>query len=588
MPGLKRYITRIYNITKLAPLYSIWLIVLTVLMGIVPAIETMILAELFNKIQVDGVRNNIILYMMLFILIMTIDMIMPQLCRYVEINLENALRASFCINYFAKKSTLPYYLVEKNDIRDLINRIEAQNEGYYKCFSDFLKIGGVTVQLISSLVIVAVYSRLAATIILIASVPIIYISYYFGNKNYKIKVQTNQNVRFMNYLSEVLVNKEYLRERYLFDYVQAVSKAWSNIYEYIRKLNSGLELKRNLFSKIDGIISLLLFMCVILILLIRFFEGKILIGSFSAICQRMFTIIDLLSNEVTQNMYAVVKDEKYLSDIRVFFELPEEKENIGVLESISLKPEEFKKLEFRNVCFKYPGTEKNVLEGLSFVIEKGKSYALVGSNSAGKSTIIKLILGLYQNYEGRIMINDIDIKKIPLKTLHNFYAVVFQDFAKYELTVKENIELSQNIIDDYDIMRILNEVKLDEKVQKFLMREETPIGRLYKHSVEISGGEWQKIAVGRCLANKAPIRILDEPTSNLDPTYELEFFEKFHTLNKAKTIILVSHRLGSTRFADKILVLKDGRIIETGKFDELIHLKGVYNEMFQEQQKWYL
>lgn len=588
MQGLKRYITQIYNITKLAPLYSVWIIIFTILMGIVPAVETMILAELFNKIQLEGVQKSIVVYMMLFLLVMTIDLIMPQLCRYVEIDLENTLRARFSTNYFIKKSTLPYYLVEKKDTRDLVNRIEEQKEGYYKCFSDFLKIGGVIVRLISCFVIVAIYSRLAAIIILIGAYPITYISYYFGNKNYKIKVKTNQNVRFMNYLSEVLVSREYLKERYLFDYAQVVTKAWNKIYEYIRKLNSGLELKRNLFSKIGGIFSSLLFLCVILILLIHVFEGGILIGSFSAVCQRMFTIIDLLSNEVTQNMYAVVKDEKYLSDIKAFFELPEEQKNIGVIENISLNPEEFKKLEFRNVCFKYPETERYVLKDLSFVIEKDKSYALVGSNSAGKSTIIKLILGLYQNYEGMILINNVDIKKIPLKKLHNFYAVVFQDFAKYELTIRENIELSENIIANYDIMQILSEVKLDEKVQKLPMREETPMGRLYKDSVEISGGEWQKIAVGRCLANKAPIRILDEPTSNLDPTYELEFFEKFHSLNKAKTMILVSHRLGSTRFADSILVLKDGHIVENGKFDELIHLKGVYNEMFQEQQKWYM
>lgn len=585
MKNLVNYLKKMIDIIKFSPTYSVLIIIFTILMGIVPSVGTVVLAELFNNIQAHTSKNTCVVYLILFCILTCIDLLMPSIFNYFEISFQNILRQKFAEKYFKKLCELPYHLVENKEVRNLIARINDRKEGYYECFSNLMQLGGLIVRLLSCFGVVAIYSFDSAAIILIAAYPIIRISYYFGNKNYKIRKKTIQNVRFINYLERIMQQKETLNERFVFRYTQKVINVWESMYENIRRQNTNLEFKRNLYSKIGGAFSYCLFGGIMFKLLKKVISGEILIGSFSAICQRLLTLISLLSTDATQIIYDLVNNQKYLDDLDKFWTL-------SVIDNIPdvnpLYKNTFEKLEFKHVYFRYPGTNKVILNNLSFIIEKNKTYAFVGGNSAGKSTIIKLLLGLYSNYEGTILINDCDIRTIPFSRLYSFFAVVFQDFSKYELTVKENIELSGNVSKDYSIGTILDRVGLRKKINELPEKENTFLGKLNRKSVELSGGEWQKLVIARCLANNAPIRILDEPTSALDPVYEKKFFEDFQALNVDKTLLLISHRLGSTRLADTILVLKDGHIIEQGNFESLMSMKGEYYEMFNEQRKWYI
>ena len=255
-------------------------------------------------------------------------------------------------------------------------------------------------------------------------------------------------------------------------------------------------------------------------------------------------------------------------------------------------PPVFKFLEFKGVRFKYPGTDNYILKGISFKMESGRHYAFVGLNGAGKTTITKLLTGLYDEFEGDILINDKNISEYGQGELKSFFSVVYQDFARYHITMKDNIRIGGiNAMESEDeaerIKQAVERVGLQETVKKLPDGIDTPLGKIKGGGMDVSGGEWQRIAMARAVMNPAPVRILDEPTAALDPISESRLYEEYEQISRDKTTIFISHRLGSTKLADEILVIGDGHIIENGTHDELMDLDGVYTQMYESQRSWY-
>lgn len=239
-------------------------------------------------------------------------------------------------------------------------------------------------------------------------------------------------------------------------------------------------------------------------------------------------------------------------------------------------------LEFENVSFAYPDTEKMVLQNLDLRLSGRERVALVGRNGCGKSTLIKLICRLYDPTEGRILLDGVDIRKIPRKEYASFLSVVFQDYQIFAATLGENIALAAGA----DPSQIQNSAK---KVGLKYTHPDTPLRRdLDEKGIEVSGGEGQKIALARALYKNAPMVLLDEPTASLDPISESEIYEKFHSLVEGKLAMFISHRLSSCRFCDRILVLQDGKIIQDGSHEILeAQQGGLYREMWQAQSQYY-
>jgi ATP-binding cassette subfamily B protein len=255
-------------------------------------------------------------------------------------------------------------------------------------------------------------------------------------------------------------------------------------------------------------------------------------------------------------------------------------------------PPVFESLEFRNVRFKYPGTDNYILDGVSFRIDAGKHYAFVGINGSGKTTITKLMTGLYNDFEGEILVNGRNISEYTQSELKAFFSVVYQDFARYYISIKDNIALGDvnRIRDEKNSVRIWDTImktNLEETAAKLPKGLDTPLGKIKEGGLDVSGGEWQKIAMARAVMNQAPVRILDEPTASLDPVSESRTYEEFEKISRDKTTIFISHRLGSTKLAHEIFVLNDGRIIEKGDHRQLMELGGFYAQMYESQRSWY-
>ena len=239
-------------------------------------------------------------------------------------------------------------------------------------------------------------------------------------------------------------------------------------------------------------------------------------------------------------------------------------------------------IELKNITKVFPGITAN--DNISLDIRQGEIYALLGENGAGKSTVIKLLCRLYKPDSGRILVNGMDIQTVDAADLRRVFSVVFQDFCKYTLTMRENVAFG-------DLTKLNDDTALCDALKMGLAdgiaELDTPLGKLEENGVDISGGEWQRIAVARACLPDCAFVILDEPTASLDPVAESDMYHSFAEVLKNRGCIMISHRLASARMADKIIVLSNGIVTEVGGHDDLMAMGGLYARMYESQSAWY-
>jgi ATP-binding cassette subfamily B protein len=321
----------------------------------------------------------------------------------------------------------------------------------------------------------------------------------------------------------------------------------------------------------------------VIILLVLFVNGQMSIGLFIAMTGLMF-------GEIYGNLEGVAGFFKW-SGMHInsydfydkFFNLSDESE--GTQTDL---PESFD-IEFKDVWFRYPGTEKDILKGLSFKINNGEKASIVGENGEGKSTMIKLLLGLFYPDSGEILVGGNKLDDYPLSVRTKIFGPVFQDFPRYSITLKENIGIGDidEVENNEKITAAAKKGKADEFAEKFENNYDTLLGRDFEGGIDISGGQWQRIAISRAFMGGKPILLLDEPTSQLDPMAEASLYNEFAGMIENKTAIFVTHRLGSTMITDRIFVIHGGKIEEVGTHDELMQTDGIYSRMFNAQKQWY-
>ena len=277
----------------------------------------------------------------------------------------------------------------------------------------------------------------------------------------------------------------------------------------------------------------------------------------------------------------------FLTDLIAFFDM---KPTIRSKPNALPAPRPIKRgFEFRNVSFRYPGASRLVLNQLNFELRPGERVALIGENGEGKTTIVKLLTRLYDPFEGEILLDGIDLREYSLEDLYREIGVIFQDFMRYEMTARDNIAVGRiELIDDLDLIEQSAQKSMaNDVVGKLPSRYEQMLGRRFDGGVDLSGGEWQKIALARAYLRDAQLLILDEPTSALDARSEYEVFQRFAELTAGKMAIFISHRFSTVRMADRIVVLENGRIAEEGDHEALTNLGGRYAEMFELQAASY-
>lgn len=296
------------------------------------------------------------------------------------------------------------------------------------------------------------------------------------------------------------------------------------------------------------------------------------------------------SNNISQmfsTLSSIADQALFLTDLLAFFEMrPTVTSKPNALPAPRPITQGF---EFRDVSFVYPGTERRVLDRLNFRLEPGERIALIGQNGQGKTTIVKLITRLYDPTSGRVLLDGVDLREYDIDDLCREIGVIFQDFMRYEMTAQENIAVGRiEYLNEMDRIRDAAEKSLaDGVIQRLPRKYKQMLGRRFEGGVDLSGGEWQKLALGRAYLREAQVLILDEPTAALDARAEYEVFERFNELTVSKMALFISHRFSTVRMAERIIVLENGRISEEGSHDRLVARGGTYAEMFELQASSY-
>ncbi|MDL2292792.1 ABC transporter ATP-binding protein/permease [Acholeplasma sp. OttesenSCG-928-E16] len=393
--------------------------------------------------------------------------------------------------------------------------------------------------------------------------------------------------RKMEYLKKVAHHRQYSKEVRIFHLhefvIKKLNETFDDKFKAYKKNNSKYW---NIKLRVALLNTLLVIPAVLGYIAYKTFIGEFTIGDFSMIFAAIFSISNHVSSMLFTWSQLQFESEFYVSKLRQILDYKPLIEGTG---NVDIDPKSIHKIEFRNVSFSYPGHEKEVLSNISFIIEKGCKLAIVGKNGAGKSTIIKLLLRLYDVTGGIILVDNINIKEYKIEKLRDIFSTILQDYNIYAFTVGENILFDEVVeMKREQIYNALNFVGLDEKTREFPHQENSYITREFdEEGIELSGGETQKLAIARAVARDTAMIILDEANSSLDPIAEYQINKKIMTSLSEKGAIFVSHRLSTTTYADKIILINEGTIAEEGSHSELMNAGGLYHDMFLMQAEAY-
>jgi len=324
----------------------------------------------------------------------------------------------------------------------------------------------------------------------------------------------------------------------------------------------------------------------IMFLLVKYLlDGEISVGAFAAVYGSIGMLFGIMHNMISQNIAHVADNFGLIRNYLRFLDIPSNKRtdlNISKKDGIIIE----------NASFKYPNAEKDSLKNINLTVKPGETIAIVGENGAGKTTLVKLLTGLYKPTEGSVKIGETDINTISYRSLFENISGVFQNYQRYALTLKENIQIAdfscENCENNNEKVEIILDENHIEKDNKDIFPDglDTMLSREFD-GVDLSGGQWQRVAIARGFYRDSDIIVLDEPTASIDPIEESAIYRKFVEISKDKTAVIVTHRMGSAKIAERIIVMKDGEIAEIGNHDELVESGGVYANMYAAQAGWY-
>ncbi|MCL1859636.1 MAG: ABC transporter ATP-binding protein/permease [Oscillospiraceae bacterium] len=540
-------------------------------------------------IKGDILISEIIKWAVLLIAIMLISANSGLFLGLAEIFTHKTLNKNFTGVVLEKFRRLDYSCFEDPDVLNTLERMGSEPHlRIYYLYNNTISAISTFISLLATAVVFTQVSVWFAVVYFILLAPILWFNYKSIEARQRLWNTEMPNWRRRTYLSALLADKHAEFELKTFGAVKFILSKWRKIADDFRREYVNMRIKSSKYGIFHVITLAVWAVFVILSMIYGLLDETnqaVNIGVFVACITSIGAILN--SSSVMSGAFSQVsQDCLEMKHYDIFMSLPEVAPDIITTE---FTPIQNPHIIFDNVYFSYPKTDKNVLNGATFEIFPGERVALVGENGAGKSTIVKLLCGLYKPNSGDIYINDVSINQIPASQLRQVFSVVFQDFCGYELTLRENVAFGNinKINDDEAIKKALKDGLLTE-IETQELSIDSNLGKLEDDGTDLSGGQWQKVAVSRTLLSDGAFVILDEPTASLDPVAESKMYETFQSVLQKRGCVMISHRLASAKLADKIIVLNNGAVTQTGTHSELMSQGGLYRDMFTAQSAWYV
>lgn len=501
-----------------------------------------------------------------------------------KVRLRQVIGQKFSKEILQKFERMEFHYLDTPDTYDLCTRVT-------KTATDKIFEGNIAwFELLQNLIIAVTLSVLVINIAwytlpcsLITVLPMILLNHRKARDMQKAEEERAYYDRKSTYAASLLLHKDSLMETKVFGSRDYLQKIWSDNLIQSMKRKREISLHAGKQGAVVNMVYTWAGLPMSFFVLWQVTRGRISLADYVVLSQAL-AILGLTV------VYGVAGSFGKIKQYQLFQKDFESVMNMKDCEySKETGMERFQELRFEHVSFSYPNTEKEILHDVSFVICRGEKVAIAGVNGAGKSTIIKLILGLYAPTKGKITINGKEVSSLSPTDRCQLISVVFQDYTKYHMKIRENLAFGNlsKMKEDEILMNGIKQSGLKEVIDQLKGGLDHRIGVEYGEGSNLSEGQWQKLNLGRMYASEANLLLLDEPTAAMDAKAESELYHHFVKLSDAKSCILISHRLGSTRICDRILVLADGRIVETGCHEELIKAGGIYAEMFRAQSSWY-
>jgi len=501
-------------------------------------------------------------------------------------SLEVADRMKTILHAKSIEMDLEYY--ENSEYQDTLRR--AQQEAPFRpvrIVNALLQVAqsGLSLFVIGAFLMVTLHWGFFL-VLLFAALPGLWMRARLARENFELQRKQTSTERAVSYMDLTLTNEWFAKEMRLFGLGAFFSKRSQELRKKLREERIELAKRRTFREAVTQIFTASAVYGSLAFIALRAARGVLSLGSlvmyYQALQRGQGYLQDFLAG--ISNLY---ENNLFLKNLSEFLDFKPRIVDTKTPKSIPATPT--MGLVFENVSFSYPGKEALVLDNISFAIPAGQTIALVGENGSGKTTLVKLMCRLYDPTKGRILLNGIDIREFSLVNLRQQFSVIFQDFVRYHLPLLQNIALG-------DIAQIENREKIigaatragaDEFIEKLPKGYDTNLGRMFGEGEELSGGQWQKIALARAFLRESPFIIMDEPTSAMDARAEYILFKRFAEMAAGRTAVLISHRLSTVRMADAILLLEGGRISEHGRHDDLVARGGSYARLFEMQAKNY-
>ncbi len=434
-------------------------------------------------------------------------------------------------------------------------------------------------------VTIVVYSPWLMLLLIAGVLPAFLGESHFAFLGYAKNFRQTPIRRQLDYLRQVGGSKEAAKELKLFGLSKFLTDRFTKLSDGIYEENVALSRQKLIAGAFLSIIAFMGYYSAYAFVIWRTVTGAYSLGLWYLLSG---AILQASSNiqQIFSTVSGIADQALFLTDLLAFFDMQP---------TIRSKPDALpaprpiiRGFEFRNVSFRYPGSSRLVLNGLNFHLHPGERVALIGENGEGKTTIVKLITRLYDPTEGQVLLDGVDLKEYRLEDLYREIGVIFQDFMRYEMTARENIAVGRiEEIDDLALLEAAARKSLADAVIAKIGGYDQMLGRRFETGVDLSGGEWQKVALARAYLRDAQLLVLDEPTAALDARSEFEVFQRFAELTAGKMALFISHRFSTVRMADRIVVLENGKIAEEGSHEQLARLGGRYKEMFEMQAASY-